>query len=491
LVILSTALGIDVGTSSVKVVLIDNTQKVLASATSPLKLARPQEGWSEQKPDDWWKATLAAVGAVKKQKRKSFEVVEAIGLSGQMHGATLIDEADKPIRPAILWNDGRSDKECRVLEEKEPELRKIAGNIAMPGFTAPKLLWVKAHEPANFKRTAKVLLPKDYIRLKLSGDHASDMSDSAGTLWMDVGQRRWSEKLLAATELGVEHMPRLYEGTAATSELSTALQKHWGLARRPAIAGGGGDNAAAACGIGAVRPNESFISIGTSGVLFVTNDRFSPNTANAVHAFCHAVPGTWHQMGVMLSAAASMEWLSGVLGKPVQRLMASLKDKLEGPAPVMFLPYLSGERTPVNDAAARGVFIGLGHESDARVLTQAVLEGVAFGFRDCLEALKKAGTEISQATAVGGGSKSKLWLKIIATVLGIDIEVPAAGDFGAAFGAARLGLAALMKNPDLGLLSQPKMAFRVAPEERLRAAYEAQYRRYQKIYPSVRGLNVA
>jgi xylulokinase len=487
----STMLGIDVGTSSVKVVLIDDTQKLLASATSPLKLARPQEGWSEQNPEDWWKATLTALAAVKKQKRKSFEAVEAIGLSGQMHGATLIDAANKPIRPAILWNDGRSAKECRRLEEKEPGLRQIAGNIAMPGFTAPKLLWVKTHEPENFRRTAKVLLPKDYIRLKLSGDHASDMSDSSGTLWMDVGQRRWSEKLLAATDLDLKHMPKLYEGTAPTGELAPALQKQWGIRKRPAIAGGGGDNAAAACGIGAVRPNESFISIGTSGVLFVTNDKFSPNTSNAVHAFCHAVPGTWHQMGVMLSAAASIEWLGGILGEPVNRLTGKLKDRLEGPSPVTFLPYLSGERTPVNDAGARGVFIGLGHDSDRGVLTQAVLEGVAFGFRDCLEALAKAGTKIARATAVGGGSKSKLWLEIIATVLGIEVEVPAAGDFGAAFGAARLGLVALDNGSDLGVLSRPKMAFRIAPKSRLKSAYEAAYRRYQKIYPSVKGLEFA
>jgi xylulokinase len=484
-------LGIDVGTSSVKVVLIDDTQKVLASASSPLKLERPQEGWSEQNPENWWKATLAAIGAVKRQKRKGFEAVEAIGLSGQMHGATLLDRADAPIRPAILWNDGRSEKECRMLEEKEPGLRKIAGNIAMPGFTAPKLLWVKSHEPKNFKRIAKVLLPKDFIRLKLSGDHASDMSDASGTLWMDVGERRWSDKLLAATELSEKQMPKLYEGTAATGQLSSALMKTWGFRRRPVIAGGGGDNAAAACGIGAVKPQDSFISLGTSGVLFVTNDKFSPNTSNAVHAFCHAVPQTWHQMGVMLSAAASIEWLAGLLGKPAARLTASLGEKLKGPAPVTFLPYLSGERTPVNDAGARGVLIGLGHDSDERVLTQAVLEGVAFGFRDCLEALKTAGTEVERATAVGGGSKSKLWLKIIATTLGIDIEVPAAGDYGAAFGAARLGLAALKGGEADAVLSQPKMAMRIAPQNDLRQAYEAAYRRYQKIYPAVKGIDVA
>ncbi|HYM98129.1 MAG TPA: xylulokinase [Aestuariivirgaceae bacterium] len=487
---MGTSLGIDVGTSSVKVVLVDEAQKVQASASSPLKLARPQNGWSEQQPDDWWKAAVAAIGAVRKKKPKAFSVIDAIGLSGQMHGATLLDRTDVPIRPAILWNDGRAEKECRELEEKEPGLREIAGNIAMPGFTAPKLLWVKKHEPENFRKIAKVLLPKDYVRLKLSGDHASDMSDSSGTLWMNVAERRWSGELLAATNLSDEQMPQLFEGTAVTGDLSQALQKKWGLARRPVVAGGGGDNAAAACGIGAVKPGESFVSLGTSGVLFVSNERFSPNTANAVHAFCHAIPRTWHQMGVMLSATASLEWLARVLGEPAPRLTRALGQTVKGPAPVLFLPYLSGERTPVNDAGARGVFCGLGHESDRKVLTHAVLDGVAFAFRDCLEALRKAGTQVERATAVGGGSKSKLWLKIIATVLGIPIDVPVAGDFGAAFGAARLGLVA-MSGADPGtVLIRPKMAVRVDPDSRSRSAYEAAYQAYVKIYPAMKGIGV-
>jgi xylulokinase len=485
---MSTSLGIDVGTSSVKVVLIGDTQKVLGSATIPLKLARPQPNWSEQDPEEWWSATLKAIGAIRKKNPKGFAAIEAIGLSGQMHGATLLDRSDRPIRPAILWNDGRSERECRELEEKQPRLRAIAGNIAMPGFTAPKLLWVKKHEPENFRKTAKVLLPKDYVRLKLSGDHASDMSDSAGTLWMNVKERRWSSELLAATELGEEHMPRLFEGTDRTGELSQSLQKKWGLKQRPVIAGGGGDNAAAACGIGAVKPGESFVSLGTSGVLFLSNGRFSPNTKHAVHAFCHAIPGTWHQMGVMLSATASLEWLAKILDEPAPRLTRALGDSHKGPAPVLFLPYLSGERTPVNDATARGVFLGLGHESDRKVLTQAVLEGVAFGFRDCLEALKKAGSEIERATAVGGGSKSKLWLKIIATVLGIPIDVPGAGDFGAAYGAARLGIVAMTGADPGSVLKKPKMAFHVDPEVKFGAPYEAQYRRYQKIYPAIKGV---
>jgi xylulokinase len=486
----SSYLGIDIGTSSVKAVLIDERQKVLASASSPLKLSRPREGWSEQNPQDWWRATQSAVAEIGKKARKAFGALEAIGLSGQMHGATLLDQSDKVIRPAILWNDGRASEECRELEEAEPRLRDIAGNIAMPGFTAPKLLWLRKHEFENFKRTAKVLLPKDYIRLRLSGDYASDMSDASGTLWMDVGRRRWSDDLLSATGLSTDHMPSLFEGTEATGELSAALQKKWGLRRRPIIAGGGGDNAAAACGIGAVEAQESFVSLGTSGVLFVSTDQFLPNTKSAVHAFCHAVPGKWHQMGVILSATASLEWLAKLFGAAAPKLTQGLGAGTKGPAPVLFLPYLSGERTPVNDAEIRGVFCGLGHETDQKVLTQAVLEGITFAFRDCLEALKSAGSDIDRSTAVGGGSKSRLWLKIIATVLDITIDVPAAGDFGAAFGAARLGLVAATGSDYRSVLTRPKMAQRVDPEAASREAYYAAYADYKKIYPAVRGIRV-
>jgi xylulokinase len=483
-------LGIDIGTSSVKAVLLDERQFALASASSPLKLSRPKEGWSEQNPQDWWKATQAAVEAVGKRARKAFLAVEAIGLSGQMHGATLLDSSDKVIRPAILWNDGRSGNECRELEAAEPRLREIAGNIAMPGFTAPKLLWVKKYEPMNFRKVAKVLLPKDYIRLRLSGDYASDMSDSSGTLWMDVGRRAWSAELLAATGLGEEHMPKLFEGTEATGQLSGELQRKWGLLRRPIIAGGAGDNAAAACGIGAIETDESFVSLGTSGVLFVSTKQFSPNTAHAVHAFCHAVPDKWHQMGVILSATASLEWLARIFGVPAPRLIETLGSRVKGPSPVLFLPYLSGERTPVNDEKARALFCGLGHESDRRALTQAVLEGVAFAFRDCLESLKAAGTDIQRATAVGGGSKSRLWLRTIATVLGIPIDVPAAGDFGAAFGAARLALVAASGAHYSTILSRPKMSLHVDPDAASREAYQAAYASYKQIYPAVRGISL-
>lgn len=479
-------LGLDIGTSGVKAILIDERQRIIASATASLKVSRPEPGWSEQNPEDWWKATLKAVAGLKRARSKALSAVKAIGLSGQMHGATLLDARDHVLRPAILWNDGRSAKQCRDLEERLPDLRKIAGNIAMAGFTAPKLAWVRQNEPKIFDRVAKVLLPKDYVRLKLTGDHASDMSDSAGTLWMDVARRDWSDELLAITGLSRANMPKLFEGTEPTGTLRPELARSWRMAKPPVVAGGGGDNAASACGIGAVKPGAAFVSLGTSGVLFVSNRHFSPNTRHAVHAFCHAVPETWHQMGVTLSATASLEWLSGVLKKPAPKLTGALGNRLAGPSSLLFLPYLSGERTPHNDAAIRGSFMGLGHESDDKVLTHAVLDGVAFAFRDCIEALKAAGTDVARATAVGGGSKSRLWLKIIATTLDIPIDCPAAGDFGGAFGAARLGLIAATGAAPQEICTPPKFVATVTPDEKIKQAYEDAYGRYRRAYKAVR-----
>ncbi len=479
-------LGLDIGTSSVKGVLVDAKQKIVATASSSLKVSRPHPGWSEQAPEDWWKACNAVVKALAKAKPKAVAAVEGIGLSGQQHGATLLDGAGKALRPAILWNDARSFAECGEIEAREPRARAIAGNIALAGFTAPKLLWVKKHEPKVFDKVAKVLLPKDYVRLRMTGDYASDMSDSAGTFWLDVEKRQWSDALLKASHMRADQMPKLYEGTDATGRLTAAVAKAWGMPKRPVVAGGGGDNAAAACGIGAVTPGAAFISLGTSGVMFVSNDKFRPNAARAVHAFCHAVPGTWHQMGVILSAAASLEWLAGVMKTPAPKLVGALGNKLTGPSPALFLPYLSGERTPVADAQVRGLVMGLGHETDAQALTHAVLDGVAFAFRDSLEALKAAGTKVARVTAVGGGSRSELWLKIIATVLGVPVDVPADGDFGGAFGAARLGLIAATGASFNEICAPPRTARTYQPDAKLREAYESQYQRYVKIYPAIK-----
>jgi xylulokinase len=482
-------LGLDIGTSSVKAILIDDTRKVVASASVPLKVSRPQAGWSEQNPQDWWKATNAAVAALRKAKPKAVAAVAGIGLSGQQHGATILDKADKPLRPAILWNDARAFAECEEIERREPRSRDITGNIALAGFTAPKLVWVKKREPKIFERTAKVLLPKDYVRLCMTGDHASDMSDSSGTLWLNIAKRQWSDEMLAATDMSRDQMPELYEGSEATGQLTSAVAKAWGMAKRPVVAGGGGDNPASACGIGAVRDNVAFVSLGTSGVLFVSNDKFRPNAGKAIHAFCHAVPNAWHQMGVILSAAGSLEWLAGLLETPAPKLAAAIGEKIAGPSPVLFLPYLSGERTPVADARARGVFLRLAHESDAKVLTHAVLDGVAFAFRDSLEALHEAGTRLERVMAVGGATRSGLWMKIIATVLGIPIDLPEAGEVGGAYGAAHLGITAATGASHEDVCKPPRIAKTVKPDAKLKGAYDDAYRQYAQIYAATKEIN--
>lgn len=481
-------LGLDFGTSSVKGVLIDAKQKIIATASSPLKVSRPQHGWSEQNPEHWWKAANAVVKQLRILKPKAVAQVAGIGLSGQQHGATLLDVDGKVLRPCILWNDARSFEECKDILAAEPRAMDITGNIPLAGFTAPKLLWVKKHEPKIFEKVAKVLLPKDYIRFRMTGDYASDMSDSAGTYWLDVEKRDWSPAMLKATNMRRDQMPDLFEGTDATGKLTAAIAKAWGMPLRPVVAGGGGDNVASAVGIGAVKDGDAFISLGTSGVMFVSNDRYSPNAGKAVHAFCHAMKGKWHQMGVILSATDSLEWLAGLLKTPAPQLTKALGTKLSGPSEAIFLPYLSGERTPVGDSQIRGAIIGLGHETDAKAMTHAVLDGVAFALRDCFEALKDAGTSVKRVMAVGGGTHSELWLKIIATVLGVPVDLPAAGDVGGAFGAARMGLMAATGASYSSVCTKPKIAKTILPDVKAKAAYDAAYQRYVKIYPAIKGI---
>jgi xylulokinase len=484
-------LGLDFGTSSVKGVLIDGNQKIIATATSSLTVSRPKSGWSEQNPEDWWTAANKVVKALKAAKPKAVAGIEGIGLSGQQHGATLLDAKGKVLRPCILWNDARSFAECREIIANEPGAISLSGNIPLAGYTAPKLLWVKKHEPKIFNKVAKVLLPKDYIRYRMTGVYASDMSDSSGTYWLDIALRKWSDTLLNASHMEREQMPELFEGTDATGRLTDTVASAWGMPKKPVVAGGGGDNAASACGIGAVDDGSAFLSLGTSGVFFVSNAKFSPNAEKMVHAFCHAVPKSWHQMGVILSATASLEWLAGVLGKAAPQLTAALGNDISGPSSALFLPYLSGERTPVGDSQVRGMMMGLGHESDAKVLTHAVLDGVAFAFRDSLEALEKGGSKIRRVMAVGGGTKSELWLKIISTVLGVPIDLPAAGNVGGAFGAARMGLMAATGASYKSVCSKPKIAKTIMPVRKAREAYEAQYSRYTKIYPAMKELKVS
>lgn len=478
-------LGLDIGTSSVKAVLMDDSQRIIASETAPLDVSRPHAGWSEQDPESWWTACEAVLDKLAKAHGRQVAAVRGIGLSGHMHGATLLDATDKPLRPCILWNDVRSAEEAAALD-RDPRFRKLTGNIVFPGFTAPKLAWVARHEPEVFAKVAIVLLPKDYVRLKLTGDHASEMSDSAGTSWLDVGKRDWSDDLLAATRLSRKQMPKLYEGSAATGELRPELAKRWGMTGKVVVAGGSGDNAASACGVGVVKPGSAFISLGTSGVLFVSNPRFSPDPGTAVHAFCHAVPNTWHQMGVILSAAGALEWLAGVFSTDAAELTRPLEGDRAGPGDVTFLPYLGGERTPHNDAEIRGSFTGLNYNTDKTALARAVLEGVAFAFADSLAALRKAGASVERAVAVGGGSRSRQWLRIISNTLDIAVDVPEEGDFGAGLGAARLGMIAATGADPFAVCTPPKVRETIEPDKKLVPAYAASYATYKKLYPAIR-----
>lgn len=479
-------LGMDIGTSGVKAVLVNEAGAIVATASRELALSHPAPLWSEQDPDAWFEAAVGAVDALASSHSREIAQVRGIGLSGQMHGATLLGEDGRPLRPAILWNDGRSHAECAALERYCPLLRTISGNLAMPGFTAPKLLWVARHEPEIFERIAKVLLPKAYVRYRLTGEMVEDMSDAAGTLWLDVGQRRWSELLLKTTGLDLHHMPRLVEGSEVSAHLAPEFTRRWGMANDVVVAGGAGDCAASAIGLGAIAPGDAFLSLGTSGVVFRVTDQFAPAPASAVHAFCHALPGLWHQMGVMLSAAASLAWLSGIMGTSAAALLSPLGETVDRPSPVKFLPYLDGERTPHNDAAATGAFVGLRGVTGRDQMVQAVLEGVAFAARDNLVALGHASSAITELDLVGGGSRSALWAQICADVLGIPVHRVEEGEVGAALGAARLGRLATTGERPAAVCTRPRRLATFEPRATAAAAYEDAYHQWRKLYPALK-----
>ncbi|MBV8509556.1 MAG: xylulokinase [Xanthobacteraceae bacterium] len=477
-------LGIDIGTSSVKAVLVDDAGAVAGQASAPLPVSRPYPGWSEQSPADWWTATNRAVIALEVQRRRQ---VRAIGLSGQMHGATLLDAADRPLRPAILWNDGRSAAQCAALERAVPASRQITGNLAMPGFTAPKLLWVKQHEPDAFAATRCVLLPKDYMRLCMTGAKATDVSDASGTLWLDVAQRAWSDEMLAATGLAQDQMPRLHEGCEITGALRHEVAAAWGM-EPVVVAAGGGDNAAGAVGVGVIDEGDALLSLGTSGVLFVAGRAFRPNPARAVHAFCHALPQRWHQMSVMLSAASALDWAARLTGSADARAliaMAQARGRLDGRE--IFLPYLSGERTPHNDPAARGVLFGLDHESDAAAIGQAVLEGVAFGLADGLDALIEAGAAIKQISMIGGGARSPWWGRVLAAALNRPLTYGVGADVGPAYGAARLARLAVTRELSGEVCAPPPIEAVIEPDASDVAVLTPKRHMFEHLYGDLRG----
>ncbi|MCG7392067.1 xylulokinase [Microvirga sp. ACRRW] len=479
-------LGIDVGTSAVKALIVDAQQRPVAEADIPLEVSRPRNLWSEQGPESWWQAIQAAIGQLRTQAPAVFADVRGIGLSGQMHGAVLLDAHDKPLRPAILWNDGRSFQEADDLKSQHPDLSRLMGVIPMPGFTAPKLLWLARHEPEAFRNLRKVLLPKDYIRLKLTGSCVTDMSDAAGTWWLDEAARDWSDEALSATGLERAQMPDLVEGSAPSGTLRPEIAAEWGMRSDVVVAGGAGDAAAGAVGLGAIEDGSAFISLGTSGQLFVTTRHFSPAPEALVHSFCHAIPDRWFQMAAMLNGASCLAWAAGLLNADIATLLRQTEDAYRAPTSLLFLPYLAGERTPHNDPYARGVFFGLSPQTQQADLIQAVLEGVAFTFADAKACLEQAGTQLSYAGLIGGGSRSAFWARILANVLNIPLVRYQGSDKGPAFGAARLARLAATGEPPEAVCSPPAVLETIEPEPGLVEAYGPRIEDFRRLYRALR-----
>ena len=476
--------GLDIGTTGVKAIAVAPDGRVLGVAEQGYPLSTPHAGWSEQDPEDWWRATRAALAELRAQIGAGSEIA-GIGLSGQMHGLVALDAADRVVRPAILWNDQRTGAECAEIEERIGLERLIAltGNRALTGFTAPKLLWLRRHEPDSYGRIARIMLPKDYVRLRLTGEWAIDVADASGTLLLDVARRTWSAEVLDALEIPAAWLPPVLE-SPEVSGLTIACDE---LAQGIPVAAGAGDCAAAAVGVGIDRPGPLSIVLGTSGVVFAALPGFASDPQARVHAFCHAVPGQWHAMGVMLSAAGSLQWLRDRLAPETS--FADLVAEAEAWAPgvdgLLFAPYLAGERTPHADPSARAAFTGLELRHDRGALVRAVLEGVAFGLRDSLELVRGLGGPVDRARASGGGARG-LWLQIVASALGLPIELTAVEE-GSAYGAALLGGVAggvFADVPD-AVDRCVRVRTTVDPDPAWQAVYDDTYARFRALYPAL------
>ncbi len=478
--------GIDLGTSGVKAVLVDAEQRVVGEATAALEVSRPHPLWSEQEPAAWWRAVVAALGQLASSRPGGLAGVQALGLAGQMHGAVLLDAADRVLRPAILWNDGRSVAECAELVARRPDAVAITGNLVMPGFTAPKLLWVQRHELQIGRAVRRVLLPKDWLGLVLTGEAVTEPSDASGTSWFDTGARAWSRELLAVCGLDPAAMPRVVEGNTARGWLRPEAALELGLPTGIVVAAGAGDNAAGAIGAGVIGDGAALLSLGTSGVLFVAAQQHRPCPERAVHAYCHGLAGRWHQMAVILSAASCLEWLGHATGAQVATLLSEAQ-ALDRDPRLFFLPFLSGERTPWNDPLLRGSFVGLSHETSRGDLARAVLEGVAFAFAEGQEALRAAGTPLRQIAVIGGGSRSYFWGRILASALDCPLDYVVEGGIGAAFGAARLARLAATGEDVEEICTAAKIDVRIEPDSEWVGLYAERRARVRDLIVETRG----
>jgi xylulokinase len=474
---MSSLVGLDVGTTGVKALAVSPEGEVLARVEEAYPLSTPHPGWAEQDPEDWWRAAESALAGL------AVADIAAIGLTGQMHGLVVLDEHERVLRPAILWNDQRTAAECAEIEERLGlrRLVELTGNRALPGFTAPKLLWLRRHEPEVYEQITHVLLPKDYVRMRMTGEPAIDATDASGTLLFDVARRRWSDEVLAALEIPPDWLPPVLESPAVAGRTSEGVP----------VAAGAGDQAAGALGVGVDRPGPLSVVLGTSGVVFAALPAFAANPEGRVHSFCHAVPNSWHAMGVMLAAAGSLRWLRDAVapGEPFEPLTAEAEHWPPGAEGLLFLPYLAGERTPHADPNARAAFVGLSLRHDRGALVRAVLEGVAFGLRDSLELLRELGVEPQVGRASGGGARSELWLRIVASVLGVPLERTAVEE-GAAYGAALLGgvAAGVFGDVHEAVAACVRVRDRIEPEPAWGDAYARAYQRFRALYPAIRSL---
>lgn len=486
-------LGIDVSTTSVKALLVDTNGEIVKSSTTPLTLSNPRPLWSEQNPEDWWQAAVTSIKNVIDDSTDIF----AIGLTGQMHGLVLLDDNGKVLRPAILWNDQRCADECDEIRERlgKERLVQISGNDALTGFTAPKILWVGSHEPEVYDRARHVLLPKDYLRYKLTGEYAMDKADGSGTLLFDLEKRDWSNEILDALDIPAAWLPPTFEGPEVAGRIASEAAAATGLKEGTPVVAGGGDQSAQAVGVGAIRPGVLAVTMGTSGVVFAATETPLIESQGRLHAFCHAVPDRWHLMGVMLSAAGSLQWYRDALYPNVSfdELVNEASHVLAGSDGLLFLPYLCGERTPHPDPLARGSWVGLTNRHTRAHLTRAVLEGVAFGLKDIFLLMQSVGMrEIDQVRVSGGGAKSTLWRQILADVLASELVTVNTTE-GAAYGAALLaGVAAgVWPNVDTACAQTIRVSDRVTPDATNTASYAEMYRQYQSLYPALRPISHA
>jgi xylulokinase len=488
------SLGIDLGTSELKAVLLEESGTVMAHAGVRLSISRPQAGWSEQDPESWWQACLAALHQLRQQQPDAYARVCCIGLSGQMHGAVLLGRANQVLRPAILWDDSRAIIQAQWLQQLHPEFADVTGSLPMAGLTAPKLLWLRQYEPQIFSDISCVLSPKDYLRLRLTGERISDVSDAAGTLWLDVRKRGWFEPMVLACGLQLSQLPRLVEGSAVSAGLSSAAAKQLALREQLLVAGGGGDNPVSAVGIGAIDAGHGFITLGTSAAIVAITDHAAGNPASAVHSFCHALPQRWYTMGAMLAGASCLRWITNLLGQAnEQALLQLVQDGLPQTRPIaaavpLFLPYLAGERTPHNDPLLRGGFMNLSYDSSPATLGYAVLEGVGFGLLDALHAVQSAGATVGACALVGGGARSNYWAQLLSNILDKEIYTLSGSELSACIGAAKLGFLAYGRGGDLLQNGMP-VKERFFPAASQQQMLQVRYQQFRGLLPAAQALH--